>query len=211
MKADSEFERIRRGAARSPFSAEHQKRIEENIHGDYAPHGALTRSLNIKVETEVIPLIDRLIDSELALRKQYGCPFSQDRIDLVGQRLRGLIAELWEYIVNASCHDAELHVIENTGGLEDYKREELRERADDLLNKSPSVLIDIVDQKLRAAMAEFHTFIFAALERLGRRPLIAAGPRRAPGSNRCPSHGRPCRPLHPNRAPLRQPRGACRA
>jgi hypothetical protein len=154
MKADSEFDRIRREAARSPFSAEHQKRIDENIHSDYAPHGALSRSLNIRAETEVIPLIDRLIDSELALRKQYGCPFSQDRIDLLRQRLRGLIAELWEYIVNASCHDAELHVIENTGGLEDYKREELRKRADDLLNKSPSVLIDIVDQKLRAAMAD---------------------------------------------------------
>ena len=63
MKADSEFDRIRRGAARSPFSAEHQKRIDENIHSDYAPHGALSRSLNIRAETEVIPLIDRLIDS----------------------------------------------------------------------------------------------------------------------------------------------------
>ena len=50
-------------------------------------------------------------------------------------------------------HDAELHVIENTGGLEDYKREELR-KGQDLLNKFPSVLIDIVDQKLRAAMAD---------------------------------------------------------
>ena len=118
------------------------------------PLGDPSRSLNIRAETEVIPLIDRLIDSERALRKQYGCAFSQDRINLLQQRFGGLIAELWEYIVNASCHDAELHVIENTGRLEDYKREELRKRADNLLNKSPSVLIDIVDQKLRAAMAD---------------------------------------------------------
>jgi hypothetical protein len=154
MKADSEFDRIKRESERSPLSAEHRKRIEDNIHRDYSPHGSLSQAVNIRVETEVIPTIDKLIDSELAIRKQYNRPFSQERIDLLKQRLGGLIKEYWENIVNASCHDAELHVIENTGYLEDYKREELRKRADDLLNKSPTVLINIVDQKLQSAMAD---------------------------------------------------------
>jgi hypothetical protein len=38
--------------------------------------------------------------------------------------------------------------------LQDYKRRELRKTADELLKTSPTILINIVDQKLQSAMAE---------------------------------------------------------
>jgi hypothetical protein len=63
MKADAEFARIKREFEDSRFSAEHRRRIEENIHRDYSPHDALVKAVNIRVETEVIPLVDKLIDS----------------------------------------------------------------------------------------------------------------------------------------------------
>jgi hypothetical protein len=114
----------------------------------------LAKAVNIRVETEIIPIFDKMIDYELLIRKQHNLPFPQDRIDSLKQRFRDLIREYWEQVVSASCHDAELHVIENTGYLEDYKRKELRKRESDLLNQSPVVLINIVDQKLQSAMAE---------------------------------------------------------
>ncbi len=154
MKADAEFDRIKREFERSPLSVEDYKRIEDNIHRDYSPHDVLAKAVNIRVETEIIPIFDKMIDYELLIRKQHNLPFPQDRIDSLKQRFRDLIREYWEQVVSASCHDAELHVIENTGYLEDYKRKELRKRESDLLNQSPVVLINIVDQKLQSAMAE---------------------------------------------------------
>ncbi len=126
MKADSELARLSASRPLAVLGGD-KKRIDERIHVDYAPSGALSRFLNIRAGTEVYsPARHTYRFRTRAQQAIWLSVFSRmDR--LLRQRLRDLIADLWEYIVNASCHEAERHEID-TGGLKITSVEVLRER-----------------------------------------------------------------------------------
>jgi hypothetical protein len=154
QKADAEFDIAKRELWASPFPDAQLVRLEDNIRSNYAPLTVLTRAFNIRIESQIIPLLDLVIRKETELRIQNKVPFTRDRIDHLRNRFRNFVTEQLPYIVDASYMDAEKHVNEQYGKLQDYKAKELYDARIGLIEKEPKELFAIFDEKLQKAMAE---------------------------------------------------------
>lgn len=109
-----------------------EEKINNIVRDTYAPHSALIKSVDARLDHQLAPLIQRLVDIESRLRVKHRLPFTNESIDALREKIARVVAVRWEHIVYSAAVDAENHVFHNLGTIPEYKAEELQGYADKL-------------------------------------------------------------------------------
>jgi TIR domain len=154
QKSDAEFQIAFEKVMRSPQPEEVRLELEANRSDDYHPFAALDRSRAIRIKGLLLPLLESRIHIESELRLKHRVPYSQERILQLQEKLKALAVDEWVHIVRASYEDSLANVSKYYGQVPDYKRKELEEHRERLLNRDPEEVFHKITDMLRAAEAQ---------------------------------------------------------
>lgn len=154
LKSEVEFKTIIREWEKKPLSKEQLAKIDENIKSNYKPFSVFEKAADIRVEYYLLPLIKKLIQSEVSLRNTNDVLFTKERLDILGYYFRNLAKKYWEYILRDAYEDAISHVIHNIGYIAEYKDLELQESRDKYIRLAPNGLYSLIDEYLQKEFAD---------------------------------------------------------
>ncbi len=153
VKAETEFQVRRRQRDESPFPPEMVRKLKANREREYGPFKVFSDALTIRIEGTLLPILEDRIQLEAGLRRDYGQPFTSERLDTVRKELTTIVADEWIHIVRSSCEDAIDHALRYSRAI-DYKVKELEQKRDQYLRTLPTGVITRIDEMLQLAMAD---------------------------------------------------------
>jgi hypothetical protein len=144
--------------ARWPVDEGMSEKLRSIIEDTYGPRAAIYNALDVRIEGQLIPVLEGLAKIESDLRSRHGVPFDDTAVSALRDRLRAQILRTWESLVTCALLDAERHVIKNLGEYPGYKEKELSEIAAEEKRSDRSVrcrdLFTYVENLIKKARAD---------------------------------------------------------
>jgi hypothetical protein len=133
----------------APIPEQKVRAEKEIVASDYGPFGAFDKAVAVYLDHSLFPLIQSMIDRVSEIQLEHRTPYGE-LTSVFKRYFENFVLEGWTYAISFAYRIATSHVIEKTGRLLDYKKQELIEyRA-----KQREIPIGLVDEvKDRLAMA----------------------------------------------------------
>lgn len=131
------------------------EKLENITKGKYAPLSALIQSVDARIEHEILPIIEGMINIETKLRSKHRMPFTDESISALRQRVTQAISDRWDFLVSRAALDAENHVFHSLNMFPSYKEKELHKLANDIRNSTDyRGALAFVENLLKKALAD---------------------------------------------------------
>lgn len=155
----NEVYRLYRESGRSPRLAKHEEAEESIIKSEYSPHTAFANALNVYSECYILPFVDSALERISEIRQENRSALSASCIKEVESVFQDIVIELWPKALSNAYRVATSHMFESYGYLFDYKVEELQRHRDKLAQNQPTLLLEIVFDKINKAAVDTNTRI----------------------------------------------------
>jgi hypothetical protein len=153
-KVEAEIPSLIREARNRTGSQEYIDALNNNINRDlYQRFDVFWKSLNLRVQYYLPPLLERIVQNEANLRSTHKRPFTEDRIKRLREILQNLVIDDWSVLVAAAYSDSIDHVIKKQGSLRSYVERELEKTRLDAEKETDSIF-SYIDEILKKASAD---------------------------------------------------------